>query len=177
MSGTILPPGIPRLDTKALLARLGDNYLSDLAARINAEHEAAVVAIKRGIEHSIAAGELLLEAKAKVGHGNWLPWLKANCPTVSERTAQLYMRLARHREELSKSATVADLTMKAALELLHDGASDDDIEPDDDDDTRRIQQLGGSGDDEYLTPAKYAEAVRDVLGTIDLDLERVRIIC
>ncbi len=32
-----------------------------------------------------------------------------------------------------------------------------------------IQQLGGSKDDEYFTPAKYVEAVRDVLGVIDLD--------
>jgi hypothetical protein len=32
-----------------------------------------------------------------------------------------------------------------------------------------IQQLGGSGDGEYFTPPKYVEAVRDVLGEIDLD--------
>src|SRR6266536_606315 len=32
-----------------------------------------------------------------------------------------------------------------------------------------IQQLGGSGDDEYFTPRKYIELVRGVLGEIDLD--------
>jgi hypothetical protein len=31
------------------------------------------------------------------------------------------------------------------------------------------QQLGGSQDNEYFTPSKYVEAVRDVLGKIDLD--------
>ena len=39
------------------------NSLVDLAARINAEHEAAGGALKHSLQHAIAAGELLLEAK------------------------------------------------------------------------------------------------------------------
>jgi hypothetical protein len=49
------------------------NSLADLAARIRAEHEAATLAIKRGLAHSIAAGKLLNEAKALLKHGQWLP--------------------------------------------------------------------------------------------------------
>jgi len=62
--------------------------LADLAARIGAEHEATDVALKRSVEHSMAAGDLLLEAKAQVPHGQWLPWLREHC-AMSERTAQL----------------------------------------------------------------------------------------
>jgi len=40
------------------------NSLADLAARIRSEHEAHTVAMRRSLEHAIAAGELLIEAKA-----------------------------------------------------------------------------------------------------------------
>ena len=55
----------------------GDNSLPDLAARIKAEHEAVSTALKESVAHAIAAGELLIEAKAQLGHGQWLPWLMA----------------------------------------------------------------------------------------------------
>jgi len=40
------------------------NSLADLAARIRSEHEAHTVAMRRSLEHAMAAGELLIEAKA-----------------------------------------------------------------------------------------------------------------
>jgi hypothetical protein len=45
----------------------------------------------------LTAGDLLLEAKAQVGHGQWLRWLRDRCG-VSDRIARLYMRLARNRQ-------------------------------------------------------------------------------
>ena len=65
--------------------------LPALAAAINVEHTAVGEALKAGLSHAIRAGELLIEAKALAGHGEWLPWLAANCATISERTAQAYM--------------------------------------------------------------------------------------
>jgi hypothetical protein len=65
----------------------------------------------------MAVGDMLAQAKAKLSHGEWLPWLKDNC-LLSERTAQRYMAAAERRKELEeklkdKSATVADfLTLK-----------------------------------------------------------------
>jgi hypothetical protein len=94
------------------------NSLADLAARINAEHKATADALKDSVRHGIVAGELLIEAKAKVPHGQWLPWLQDHVQ-ISERTAQLYMRLAKNRAAVeAKSATVADLTLNEAAAIL-----------------------------------------------------------
>jgi hypothetical protein len=96
----------------------GSNSLADLAARINAEHEAVLHSMKSGLEHAIVAGNLLSEAKAHVPHDHWLPWLREHCP-IPERTASHYMRLVRHADELEeKSANLADLTVTDAVELL-----------------------------------------------------------
>jgi hypothetical protein len=84
-----------------------------LAARINEEHERCAAAAKTAITHAIAAGELLIEAKAGVGHGQWSAWLEANF-AASARTAQGYMRLARH----AKTQGLADLGVEGALRQL-----------------------------------------------------------
>jgi len=89
--------------------------LDTLAERINAEHEACEAAARSAIEHAIEAGRLLTEAKKKVAHGTWLMWIAANC-SCSERTAQVYMRIYRHRDKLgSDTQRVADLSVRQAL--------------------------------------------------------------
>jgi hypothetical protein len=77
-------------------ATMLSNSLTDLAARIKAEHAAYVAAIKQSLSRAMAAGDLLLEAKAQLGHGEWLPWLAERCG-IPERTASRYMKLARNR--------------------------------------------------------------------------------
>lgn len=62
----------------------------------------------------IEIGKRLLEAKAQLSHGEWLPWLRDRVD-LSERSAQNFMRLAR---EYSKSAEIADLGASKALALL-----------------------------------------------------------
>jgi hypothetical protein len=94
------------------------NSLVDLAARIRHEHEATSAALKSSVAHAMAAGDLLLEAKTQVPHGQWLPWLKEHC-LISERTAQLYMRVATNRTQIeAKTQHVADLTVRGAVALL-----------------------------------------------------------
>ena len=75
----------------------GSNSLVDLAARIRTHHEATVAALSSAVMSAMAAGDLLIEAKAALPHGQWLPWLADNCPHLSERSAQLYIKLAKHR--------------------------------------------------------------------------------
>ena len=66
----------------------GSNSLADLAARIRIEHRAASDKLSELLAHAMAAGDLLIEAKAQIPHGQWLPWLKDRVD-ISERTAQL----------------------------------------------------------------------------------------
>jgi Protein of unknown function (DUF3102) len=91
--------------------------LHNLAEQINAEHERFEAAARESLVHARNAGQLLLDAKGRLRHGEWLPWLRAHC-RVPERTAQAYMRVAARWAELGESATVADLTFSQALKLL-----------------------------------------------------------
>lgn len=59
-------------------------------------------------------GQRLIEAKAMLDHGEWLPWLNEKVE-FSERTAQNFMRLSR---EFSNPQTLADLGYSKALVLL-----------------------------------------------------------
>ncbi len=89
--------------------------LTDLAARIQAAHEAATTTMRQGCEHAIKAGRLLIEAKNQVPHGQWLRWLQKHCQ-VSERMAQYYMTLARAFE--ANPQRVADLAMREAIKVI-----------------------------------------------------------
>ena len=52
--------------------------LVSLASDINREHQFAFGKAREALEHARRAGELLIQAKAGVPHGEWLPWLAAN---------------------------------------------------------------------------------------------------
>jgi hypothetical protein len=95
------------------------NSLADLAARIHQEHVAVSIALSDSVGHAITAGELLIEAKKQVPHGAWLAWLGEQC-TISERTAQLYMRCAKNRETIEDQIRngVADLSLNEAAAML-----------------------------------------------------------
>jgi hypothetical protein len=92
--------------------------LGDLAGRINQEHRQCEDAVRAGLEHARNAGRLLAEAKGKVTHGQWLPWLEKHCD-FSVRTAQGYMRVAERWPELeSKAQRVSHLSYREALSIL-----------------------------------------------------------
>src|SRR5258708_1445730 len=73
--------------------------LERLATRIRKEQRAIEAAYWSAVDHAMAAGDLLIEAKRKLKHGEWLPWLTIHCE-ISERVAQKYMLLARKRPEI-----------------------------------------------------------------------------
>jgi Protein of unknown function (DUF3102) len=86
------------------------NRLPVLAAEIRRAHADVQDAAKTAAQRAIDAGHALIEAKELVQHGDWLPWLRENC-ALAERTAQLYMKIARSG---LKSATVAVLGLQNA---------------------------------------------------------------
>jgi hypothetical protein len=69
---------------------------TNLAADINRLHNLASLSADEAVAHAKQAGMLLLEAKASMKHGDWLPWLEANI-TVSPRQVQRYLHVAQGR--------------------------------------------------------------------------------
>src|SRR4051794_31722403 len=67
-----------------------------LQSRIATEHEGCVLGLWRALSHAERAGELLIEAKSRVGRGRFQKWVAESCP-FSYRTAAVYMQLARAR--------------------------------------------------------------------------------
>jgi hypothetical protein len=74
-------------------APAGSNRLPMLQAEIRDAHRLATAAADLSIDRARQAGLGLIEAKAMLGHGKWLPWLVET--GITARTAQRYMRLAR----------------------------------------------------------------------------------
>jgi len=97
------------------MSAVGDNRLPELAAKISNAHTGARAAATLSLEHAIAAGAYLIEAKRLLAHGQWAKWLAENV-AFSERTASMYMRFARNRDVIdTKIGNVADLSIRAAI--------------------------------------------------------------
>ena len=80
------------------LAELADNRrntLALLAKSANQSHRWAAAAAAAALAHVVAAGHALVLARDLCDEGGWLRWLRDNFDG-SVRTAQRYMRVARH---------------------------------------------------------------------------------
>jgi hypothetical protein len=71
--------------------------LGALAKAINAGHQQAVKLAGQALEQARQVGLLLLQAKAQLRHGEWLPWLRANL-AFTPRRAQQYMAIGKCEE-------------------------------------------------------------------------------
>lgn len=60
--------------------------LYELAEGVKREHEAASQTVRQSLAHARTAGEMLLEAKAKIPHGGFMKWVAEEC-RMSHRTA------------------------------------------------------------------------------------------
>ena len=78
--------------------------LPELASLANQFHIKVEDAGRSMLKYAWSAGQALLAAKARVKHGDWLPWLSANFQG-SERTAQLYLKIANTQSAADLDAT------------------------------------------------------------------------
>jgi hypothetical protein len=102
--------------------------LQNIADEINREHGAVLKHLRAAgkheqsaLEHGCKVGALLLQAKDKLSHGKWLPWLRANTQ-VSVRQAQRYLQLAQANASrvthfTSQRAALAELSAPARQPL------------------------------------------------------------
>jgi hypothetical protein len=90
-----------------------------LAVEIEAHHQSAYRLAAGAVDHALRCGDLLIEAKGRVKHGEWLPWLRS-VTTISIRQAQNYMRLAKNRTEIeaAKTQRLSYLPIRDAIALL-----------------------------------------------------------
>lgn len=115
-----LPPlAIPLMRaTPTVTAEGNPLLLPELAMRIKEEHTQVLGLLRSGLQHARQAGELLIAAKEQVVHGDWRSWVEANCE-LAERTAQAYMRIAKHWQEIEANPQfVADMTVNEAQRLI-----------------------------------------------------------
>lgn len=117
----------------------GVNHARDLIDAINCEHDLLVEGQRRGLERARRIGELLIDLKPRVGHGNWEDFVDRNF-VFAFRTAQLYTKLARKWPRLEavfaeKAQDLALLSLEGAMYILahgwpvEDGGEDDDDKP------------------------------------------------
>jgi hypothetical protein len=109
------------LNAKSTAMSSAISRLSSLAKQINqliADCQEALETAQRAENSALTsakeAGLLLMKAKAQVKHGEWLPWLEANC-SVTPRHAQNYMQIAERWEEIEESGAQ---TLSAAIKVL-----------------------------------------------------------
>jgi hypothetical protein len=92
--------------------------LAQLAATINEAHLDVQRHFTAVVRRAIDAGIALHDAKELVPHGAWSDWTKANCK-FSERTAQLYMEMAKHLRAMPDlEVKLAELSLNEAHRFL-----------------------------------------------------------
>src|SRR3954447_19898437 len=123
--------------------------IAALSAQIEAEHMAAIGSARSAIGHAVRCGQLLVEAKAAVPHGQWLNWVAANL-SFGPRQAQKYARLATHAST-EANATCEFASIDQALATMRCACRD-------------LDEERGLDDEPSPRPAPA--------GTIDLDARR-----
>ncbi|MDG4560005.1 MAG: hypothetical protein P9E88_01795 [Candidatus Competibacter sp.] len=90
--------------------------------QINLEHRLANSKAIEAVQHATNCGLMLLQIKASLNHGEWLPWLNGEIESgrlqISVRHAQRYTKLAANTTRASYLAEAPSI--RAALELLSD---------------------------------------------------------
>ncbi len=83
------------------VAITNEKQMAVLRDKIREAHGTFISSMKDTLEAGITAGQLLIEAKETLEHGEFLKWIQDTLP-FTERTAQKYMRIARNQDKLKE---------------------------------------------------------------------------
>lgn len=113
------PVNAPFNATANEVTEIDAHLLDGIAERINDAVFNAESAARSAVQYALEAGELLNQAKQKVGHGEWLNWLGSNIK-LAPRTCQAYMRLATKVPLLpaEDAQRVTDLPVREAIHAI-----------------------------------------------------------
>ena len=107
-------------------APLVAEYIPTVEA-INLEYRLSQSKASEAVQHAINCGLMLLQVKASLKHGEWLPWLKqqqeSGAVEFSQPTASRYMTLARNYSR--ENNLIEQPSIRAALELLTEDKADE----------------------------------------------------
>ena len=103
---------------QVLLVSKYQRSLDDIRALIEEHYQLQQAAIKQSLIHAKIMGDLLLEAKQQLKHGQWSNWLEENFPFFAETTVRNYMRISQNWELIQETAIIADLTVVKALKIV-----------------------------------------------------------
>jgi hypothetical protein len=99
MSGKeIIPEVLPQEKRQVgrpakVLSMIPKRSLAERAAKANQYHNSAAAAYAQASYFAVMCGLELLAAKAQCQHGEWIPWVEANCE-FTDRAASKYMSIA-----------------------------------------------------------------------------------
>lgn len=105
---------MPTLIEKAPASTQKSRPLDATLSEIVTLHSEIITSARTSLDKAVRIGELLTEQKAKLKHGEWLPWIKANLQ-FSQQTVSNYVRLYGNRDKLP---TVGNLELTDAYRLL-----------------------------------------------------------
>jgi tryptophanyl-tRNA synthetase len=93
--------------------------LGKLTAVAQAKHLAVGLALGDILYHAMAAGDALLAIRELVPEGQWQAHLRAHTD-IPERTARVYVQVAKARPILERQSSAGPLSIAAALQYLRD---------------------------------------------------------
>jgi hypothetical protein len=109
------------MNTQAVNLRKSAQIINRLHSEVQALEETQREIAETKREKAMRIGQEFIKVKEVKKHGEFLPWLAKECPDISERTAQQYMRFARgEATDLSSGSTSADRKSESDSDLPDD---------------------------------------------------------
>jgi hypothetical protein len=114
-------PRMCKLHNSSLAAEQPQDRLAEFTAAAQQEHLAVGHALDNALQHAMAAGDALIAVQGLVPAGQWQAYRRTHTD-ISDRSARVYIQVARSREQLERQRAAGPLSIRAALEFLKEPA-------------------------------------------------------